>query len=92
MRTMNLCSSPSPEAIPTAFRIDDLEMLKAFNKHTPARSIEVRYALDSGVARGFFVRDPHGNPIEIYAAIHGQRSETPPLADPHAVDRLIGGS
>jgi len=80
-----------PEAIHTAFRVDSLGILKAFYDRARARGIEVPYALDTGVARGFFVRDPDGSAIEIYAAADGQRRETPPLADPAGIDRLIRG-
>jgi catechol-2,3-dioxygenase len=80
-----------PEAIHTAFRVDSLEILKAFYNRARVSRVEVPYALDTGVARGFFVRDPDGNPIEIYAALDGQRRETPPLADPDAIDHLIRG-
>jgi catechol-2,3-dioxygenase len=81
-----------PEAIHTAFRVENLEILKAFYDRARARGIEVPYALDTGLARGFFVRDPDGNAIEIYAALDGERREAPPLADPDAIDRLIRGS
>ena len=81
-----------PEAIHTAFRVENLELLRTFYNRGRASGIEVPYALDTGVARGFFVRDPDGNAIEIYAALDGQRRETPPVADPDAIDRLIRGS
>jgi catechol-2,3-dioxygenase len=81
-----------PEAIHTAFRVDNVEILKAFYNRTRASGIAVPYALDTGVARGFFVRDPDGNAIEIYAALDRPRRETPPLADPDEIDHLILGS
>jgi catechol-2,3-dioxygenase len=81
-----------PEAIHTAFRVDNIEILKAFYNRARASGIEVPYALDTGVARGFFVQDPDGNAIEIYAALDRRRRETPPLADPDAIDHLILGS
>jgi catechol-2,3-dioxygenase len=81
-----------PEAIHTAFRVDNLQILKAFYNRARAGGVEVPYALDTGVARGFFVRDPDGNAIEIYAALDRRRRETPPLADPDAIDHLILGS
>jgi catechol-2,3-dioxygenase len=81
-----------PEAIHTAFRVDNLDILRAFYNRGRASGIEVPYALDTGVARGLFVRDPDGNAIEIYAALDGQRREAPPVADPDAIDRPIAGS
>jgi catechol-2,3-dioxygenase len=81
-----------PEAIHTAFRVDNLEILKAFYNRARASGIEVPYALDTGLARGFFVRDPDGNAIEIYAALDRRRRETPPLADLDEIDHLILGS
>jgi catechol-2,3-dioxygenase len=78
-----------PEATHTAFRVDSAETLLALYDRACRRRVAVPYALDNGIARSFFVRDPEGNAIEVYLATREPLRETPPLADPKAIDRLM---
>ena len=78
-----------PESTHTAFRVDSVETLSALYHRARGRGIAVPYALDNGIARSFFVRDPEGNAIEVYLATREPLRETPPLADPAAIDRLM---
>ena len=78
-----------PESTHTAFRVDSAENLRALYDRACRRGIAVPYALDNGIARSFFVRDPEGNAIEVYLATREPLRETPPLADPGAIDRLM---
>jgi catechol-2,3-dioxygenase len=78
-----------PESTHSAFRVDSAETLRALYDRARGRGIAVPYALDNGIARSFFVRDPEGNAIEVYLATREPLRETPPLADPDAIDRLM---
>ena len=78
-----------PESTHTAFRVDSVETLSALYHRARGRGIAVPYALDNGIARSFFVRDPEGNAIEVYLATREPLRGTPPLADPEAIDRLM---
>jgi catechol-2,3-dioxygenase len=78
-----------PESTHTAFRVDSVETLSALYDRARGRGIAVPYALDNGIARSFFVRDPEGNAIEVYLATREPLRGTPPLADPEAIDRLM---
>jgi catechol-2,3-dioxygenase len=77
------------ESAHTAFRVDTAETLRALYDRARGRGLAVPYALDNGIARSFFVRDPEGNAIEVYLATREPLRETPPLADPAAIDRLM---
>jgi catechol-2,3-dioxygenase len=77
------------EAEHIAFRVSTVEALRVFYRRAKQRGLPIPYALDSGIAIGFFVRDPEGNAVEIYVAVNGSRSEKPPLTDPDEIDRLI---
>jgi catechol-2,3-dioxygenase len=74
-----------------AFRVRTPERLRALYRRARERGLQVPYALDSGVAVGFFVRDPEGNAVEIYLARHEPRNEKPPLTDPDEIDSLVSG-
>jgi catechol-2,3-dioxygenase len=74
-----------------AFRVETLEQLRALYTRAKRRGLQIPYALDSGVAVGFFVRDPEGNAVEIYLARSGRRTERPPLSDTDLIDELILG-
>ena len=78
-----------PESTHTAFRVDSVETLSALYDRARGRGIAVPYALDNGIARSFFVRDPEGNAVEVYLATREPLRGTPPLADPEAIDRLM---
>ena len=75
-----------------AFRVRTPEQLTALYRRAKERGLQVPYALDLGVAVGFFVRDPEGNAVEIYMARHEPRNDKPPLTDPDEIDSLILGS
>jgi catechol-2,3-dioxygenase len=75
-----------------AFRVRTLDQLRARYRRARARGLQVPYALDSGVAIGFFVRDPEGNAVEIYMAFPHPRNEKRPLIDVGEIDALILGS
>jgi catechol-2,3-dioxygenase len=77
------------ESTHTAFRVDTAETLRGLYDRARGRGLAVPYALDNGIARSFFVRDPEGNAIEVYLATREPLRETPPLADPAAIDRLM---
>jgi catechol-2,3-dioxygenase len=79
----------NPGAAHVAFRVDTLEQLRAVYTRAKRRGLPIPYALDSGVAIGFFVRDPEGNAVEIYLARPQPRNERPPLSDPDLIDELI---
>jgi catechol-2,3-dioxygenase len=79
----------NPEASHTAFRVDGIETLRAVYSRARATGVAVPYALDNGIARGFFVRDPEGNAVEIYFASGEPLRDTPPLSDANGIDRLI---
>jgi catechol-2,3-dioxygenase len=72
-----------------AFRVDTREQLRAVYGRANHRGLEIPYALDSGIAVSFFVRDPEGNPVEIYVAGNEPHRDTPPLSDPGEIDELI---
>ena len=74
-----------------AFRVETLEHLRTVYARAKRRGLQIPYALHSGVAVGFFVRDPEGNAVEIYLARSDQRTERPPLSDPDLIDELILG-
>ena len=79
----------NPGAGHIAFRVDNLEQLRATYARAKRKGLPIPYALDSGVAIGFFVRDPDGNAVEIYLARPQPRNERPPLSDPDLIDELI---
>ena len=79
----------NPGAGHIAFRVDNLEQLRATYARAKRKGLPIPYALDSGVAIGFFVRDPDGNAVEIYLARPQPRNERPPLTDPDLIDKLI---
>jgi catechol-2,3-dioxygenase len=81
----------NPGAGHVAFRVDTLEQLRAFYTRAKRQRLPIPYALDSGVALGFFVRDPEGNAVEIYLARPEPRNDRPPLSDPDLIDELILG-
>jgi catechol-2,3-dioxygenase len=66
-----------PEANHTAFRVGSAEALRELYGRARARGIAVPYALDSGIARSFFVRDPDGNAIEVYSPRAGSDETRP---------------
>lgn len=72
-----------------AFRVDTLEQLRTLYTRARRNGLQIPYALDSGVAIGFFVRDPEGNAVEIYLARLDRRTARPPLSDPDLIDELI---
>ena len=72
-----------------AFRVDTVEQLRVLYRGAKQRGLQIPYALDSGIAVGFFVRDPEGNAIEIYLAAHEAHRDKPPLTDPDEIERLI---
>ena len=72
-----------------AFRVDTLEELRALYTRAKRSGLQIPYAIDSGIAVGFFVRDPEGNAIEIYLARSDRRTERPPLSEPELIDELI---
>jgi catechol-2,3-dioxygenase len=74
-----------------AFRVDTIEQLRAAHRHAKQRGFQIPYALDSGIAVGFFVRDPEGNAVEIYTTGNETYREAPPLSDPDQIDQLILG-
>jgi catechol 2,3-dioxygenase len=79
----------NPGAGHIAFRVDTLEQLRAFYTRAKRQGLPIPYALDSGVALGFFVRDPEGNAVEVYLARRQARGDWPPLSDPDLIDELI---
>jgi catechol-2,3-dioxygenase len=74
-----------------AFRVDTLRELETVYAAARGRGLPIPYAHDSGIARGFFVRDPEDNAVEIYVAQSRPGRERPPLSDPGEIDRLILG-
>ena len=82
----------NPGASHIAFRVDTPEQLRAFYTRAKRQGLPIPYALDSGVAIGFFVRDPEGNTVEIYLARPQPRGDRPPVSDPGLIDELILGS
>ena len=72
-----------------AFRVHTLEQLRALYARAKERGLEVPYALDSGIALSFFVRDPEDNAVEVYLARSQPRHDQPPLTDPDEIDQLI---
>ena len=82
----------NPGANHIAFRVDTLEQLRVFYTRAKRQGLPIPYALDSGVAIGFFVRDPEGNAVEIYLARPQPRGDRPPVSDPGLIDELILGS
>jgi catechol 2,3-dioxygenase len=80
-----------PRAGHVAFRVDTLEQLRAFYTRAKRQGLPIPYALDSGVALGFFVRDPEGNAVEIYLARPEPWGGSLPLSDPDLIDELILG-
>jgi len=60
----------------------------AFRVHT-LEQLRVPYALDSGIALSFFVRDPEDNAVEVYLARSQPRHDQPPLTDPDEIDELM---
>jgi catechol-2,3-dioxygenase len=72
-----------------AFRVDSPEQLRTLYARAKRQGLQIPYALDSGVAVGFFVRDPEGNAVEVYLPRSGGRSDRPPLTDPDLIDHLI---
>jgi catechol-2,3-dioxygenase len=74
-----------------AFRVATPEELRGIYTRAKRRGLRIPYALDSGVAVGFFVRDPEGNAVEIYLARSDARNDRPPLNDPDLIDALIRG-
>ena len=74
-----------------AFRVQTLEHLRTVYAGAKRQGLRIPYALDSGVAVGFFVRDPEGNAVEIYLVRRDRRSDRPPLTDPDLIDGLILG-
>lgn len=74
-----------------AFRVESLEQLRKVYTRAKEHGLKIPYALDSGVAVGFFVRDPEGNAVEIYLARGGRRADRPPLSNPDLIDELILG-
>ena len=81
----------NPAAQHLAFRVDSLEQLRTLYLRVKKRGIEIPFALDSGVARGFFILDPEGNAVEIYLRSDEPHRNKPPLSDPVQIDRLILG-
>ena len=79
----------NPDAQHVAFRVSTLEDLRTLYRRARQRGLPVPYALDSGIALGFFVLDPEGNGVEIYLALSRPRSDKPPLTDRDEIDRLI---
>jgi len=74
-----------------AFRVDTLEQLRTLYTRAKRHGLQIPYALDSGIAVGFFVRDPEGNAVEIYLARRDRRTERPPIGEPDLIDELILG-
>ena len=74
-----------------AFRVETLDHLRAFYLRAKGQGLRVPFALDSGVAVGFFVRDPQGHAVEIYVARPHPRRDRPPLSAPDLIDELILG-
>lgn len=81
----------NPAAQHIAFRVDSLEHLRALYRRAKQHGLTVPYALDSGIALGFFIRDPEGNALEIYLPANAPHREVPPLTDPDEIDRVILG-
>jgi catechol-2,3-dioxygenase len=79
----------NPKAEHIAFRVSTIDDLRTLYRRAKQRGLPIPYALDSGIAIGFFVRDPEGNAVEIYLALSRPRNEKPPLTDPAEIDRLI---
>jgi len=79
----------NPAAQHLAFRVASLEQLRTLYHRANQQGLRIPYALESGVALGFFVRDPEGNALEIYIAQDSPHREKPPLTDPDEIDRLI---
>jgi catechol-2,3-dioxygenase len=79
----------NPVAEHIAFRVDTHDELRALFLRAKQRGLEIPYALDTGIALGFFVRDPEGNAVEVFLARSEPRGDRPPLADPVEIDRLI---
>jgi catechol-2,3-dioxygenase len=82
----------NPGARHIAFRVNALEQLRAIYERAKRQGLAIEYALDSGIALGFFVRDPEGNAIEIYLAASRPRRDKPPLSDPNEIDQLMLGA
>jgi catechol-2,3-dioxygenase len=82
----------NPGARHLAYRVDCVEPLRTIYRRAKRRGLEIPFALDSGVALGFFVRDPEGNALEIYLRTDDPHRDKPPLSDPAEIDRLITGS
>jgi catechol-2,3-dioxygenase len=74
-----------------AFRVETLQQLRACYERAQTLQLHIPYALDSGIALSFFVRDPEGNAVEIYLARSEPRHDKPPLQDPAEIDVLILG-
>jgi catechol 2,3-dioxygenase-like lactoylglutathione lyase family enzyme len=54
----------SPNALPVAFQVDDVEAARA---DLQAKGVEFRgEVLDSGVCHQAFFRDPDGNPLDLH--------------------------
>jgi catechol 2,3-dioxygenase len=84
-----LVSNRSAEHI--AFRVQTLQQLRTVYSRARRLGLHIPYALDSGIAIGFFVRDPEGAAVEIYLPVAGRRHDKPPLTDPDLIDELILG-
>jgi catechol 2,3-dioxygenase-like lactoylglutathione lyase family enzyme len=74
-----------------AFRVETVEQLRTVYGRAKRRGIEVPFALDSGIAIGFFVRDPERNAVEIYVAQGTSHRDEPLVSDPGDIERLILG-
>ena len=72
-----------------AFRVERVEQLRGLYNRAKRMGLQIPYALDSGTAVGFFVRDPEGNAVEIYLAANEAHRDKPPLSEPGEIDRLI---
>jgi catechol-2,3-dioxygenase len=81
----------NPAARHIAFKVDSLEHLRTVYRRANQQGLSIPLALDSGVAVGFFVRDPGGNVLEIYLRADHSHREKPPLSDPDEIDQLIRG-
>lgn len=74
-----------------AFRVANVEQLRTVYGRAKRRGIQIPLALDSGIAVGFFVRDPEGNAVEIYVAAGAPHRDEPLLSNPADIERLILG-
>ena len=72
-----------------AFRTETIEQLRSVYNRAKRMGLQIPYALDSGTAIGFFIRDPEGNAVEIYLAANEPHRDKPPLSEPDEIDRLI---